>query len=149
MPPGANWKEIVISKELTIPKLFLQSAKKYWDRKVAMREKEFGVWRPITWKEYYEKVKRLALGMVSLGLEKGDKVAMIGDNRPEALWAENHSRPLSARRALPGTMNYLRVLGVLRGQQEGGRSPSRDVRFADVKLEATCDLRASGVVPSR
>ena len=88
MSHGGNWKEIEITKDLTIPKLFLQSAKKYWDKKVAMREKEFGIWVPITWKEYYENVKRIALGMVSLGLEKEDKVAMIGDNRPEALWAE-------------------------------------------------------------
>jgi long-chain acyl-CoA synthetase len=53
-----------------------------------MREKEFGIWIPITWKQYYENVKRIALGMVSLGLEREDKVAMIGDNRPEALWCE-------------------------------------------------------------
>ena len=88
MPRAASWKEIEITKDLTIPKLFLQSAKKYWDKKVAMREKEFGIWTPITWKKYYENVKHIALGMVSLGLERGDKVAMIGDNRPEALWAE-------------------------------------------------------------
>ncbi|MDI6763269.1 MAG: AMP-binding protein [Thermodesulfobacteriota bacterium] len=84
----ANRKEIQITKDLTIPKLFLESAKKYGDKKVAMREKEFGIWIPITWKQYYENVKRISLGMVSLGLERGDKVAMIGDNRPEALWAE-------------------------------------------------------------
>jgi len=88
MLPGDSWKEISIPKDLTIPKLFLQSVKKYGDQKVAMREKEFGVWRPITWKQYYEKVKRIALGMASLGLDRGEKVAMIGDNRPEALWAE-------------------------------------------------------------
>ncbi len=53
-----------------------------------MREKEFGIWRPITWQDYFENVKYLALGLISLGLEEGDKVAMIGDNRPEGLWAE-------------------------------------------------------------
>jgi long-chain acyl-CoA synthetase len=83
-----NWNEIEITKDLTIPKLWLQAAQKYGEKKVAMREKEFGIWVPITWKQYYENVKRIALGMVSLGLESGDKVAMIGDNRPEALWAE-------------------------------------------------------------
>ena len=88
MSHDANWEGIEITKDLTIPKLFLQSAKKYWDKKVAMREKEFGIWVPITWKEYYENVKRIALGMVGLGLEREDKVAMIGDNRPEALWTE-------------------------------------------------------------
>ena len=53
-----------------------------------MREKEFGIWRPFTWQDYHDNVKNLCLGMVSLGLKKGDKVAMIGDNRPEGLWAE-------------------------------------------------------------
>ena len=77
-----------ISKDLTIPKLFYSQAKKYGKDRVAMREKEYGIWRPITWNDYFENVKHIALGLISLGLEEGDKVAMIGDNRPEGLWAE-------------------------------------------------------------
>jgi long-chain acyl-CoA synthetase len=80
--------DIEITKDLTIPKLFLQQCKKYGTNKVAMREKEFGIWIPFTWQDYLENVKSLCLGMVSLGLKRGDKVAMIGDNRPEGLWAE-------------------------------------------------------------
>ncbi|RJR17377.1 MAG: long-chain fatty acid--CoA ligase [Desulfobacteraceae bacterium] len=79
---------IEITKDLTIPKLFVSQCKKYGRNKVAMREKEFGIWIPFTWQDYYDNVKYLCLGMVSLGLKKGDKVAMIGDNRPEGLWAE-------------------------------------------------------------
>lgn len=88
MSAVAERGEIEITKDLTIPKIFLRAAKTCWDKKVAMREKEYGIWVPITWKQYYENVKHIALGMVALGLEKEDKVAMIGDNRPEALWAE-------------------------------------------------------------
>jgi len=77
-----------ITEELTIPQLFLYQCKKYGNNKVAIREKEFGIWRPFTWQDYFEQVKYLCLGMVSLGLKRGDKVAMIGDNRPEGLWAE-------------------------------------------------------------
>jgi len=77
-----------ITKELTIPKLFYEQALNYGKNRVAMREKEFGIWRPISWRRYFDEVKYLALGLVSLGLEDGDKVAMIGDNRPEGLWAE-------------------------------------------------------------
>ncbi len=77
-----------ITKDLTIPKLFYQKAKHYGAAKVAMREKEFGIWRPITWQDYFDHVKRLSLGLVKLGLKPGDKVAMIGDNRPEGLWVE-------------------------------------------------------------
>ncbi len=77
-----------ITKELTIPKLFLKQASKYSDDKIAMREKEFGIWRPITWHDYLENVKYIALGLISIGLKSGDKVSMIGVNRPEGLWAE-------------------------------------------------------------
>ena len=80
--------EVEITADLTIPKLFYEQAGKYGKDRVAMREKEFGIWRPITWQDYLENVKYLALGLISLGLEDGDKVAMIGDNRPEGLWAE-------------------------------------------------------------
>ena len=79
---------IEITKDLTIPKLFVRQCKKYGRNKVAMREKEFGIWIPFTWQDYFENVKNLCLGMVSLDLKRGDKVAMIGDNRPEGLWAE-------------------------------------------------------------
>jgi long-chain acyl-CoA synthetase len=79
---------IEITKDLTIPKLFYEQAEKFGEDRIAMREKEFGIWCPITWQDYFENVKYLALGLVSLGLEEGDKVAMIGDNRPEGLWAE-------------------------------------------------------------
>jgi len=79
---------IEISKDLTIPKLFYQQAQNFGKDRVAMREKEFGIWRPISWQDYFENVKYLALGLISLGLEEGDKVSMIGDNRPEGLWAE-------------------------------------------------------------
>jgi long-chain acyl-CoA synthetase len=81
-------ERVKITEDLTIPQLFLSQCRKYGNKKVAMREKEFGVWLPYTWQDYHDSVKYLCLGMVSLGLKKGDKVAMIGDNRPEGVWAE-------------------------------------------------------------
>ena len=78
---------IEITRELTIPKLFVRKAREYGER-VAIREKEFGVWRPITWAQYLENVRRFSLGLATLGLQKEEKVAMIGENRPEGLFAE-------------------------------------------------------------
>lgn len=78
---------IEITQDLTLPKLLMRQCGKFGD-KVAMREKEFGIWRPVTWKQYLQNVKEITLGLVGLGLEAGDKVIMIGDNRPEALWTE-------------------------------------------------------------
>jgi long-chain acyl-CoA synthetase len=80
--------EIVITKDLTLPKLLVQQCRKYGVGKVAMREKEYGIWRPVTWQQYLDNVKYISLGLVSLGLEPQDKVIMIGDNRPQALWTE-------------------------------------------------------------
>lgn len=81
-------KEITITKDLTLPKLLVQQCRKFGAGKVAMREKEYGIWRPVTWQQYLENVKQITLGLVCLGLEPEDKVIMIGDNRPEALWTE-------------------------------------------------------------
>ncbi|MDI6725365.1 MAG: AMP-binding protein [Smithellaceae bacterium] len=73
---------------LTLPKMFVAAAARFGAEKVALREKEFGIWRPITWQQYLDNVRYIALGLASLGLSRDDKVAMIGDNRPEGLWAE-------------------------------------------------------------
>lgn len=81
-------KKLDITKDLTIPKLFLQKCKKYGNKKVAMREKEYGIWRPYTWEDYYQNVKYLCLGLLRLGIKKGDRIALMGQNRPEGLWTE-------------------------------------------------------------
>jgi long-chain acyl-CoA synthetase len=82
----------------TFPKLLVRNAELFGDRKIAMREKEFGVWQEFSWKEYHDHVKYFSLGMISLGLQAGDKVAIIGDNRPEWVWGEVAAQ---AARAVP------------------------------------------------
>jgi long-chain acyl-CoA synthetase len=74
--------------DVTLPKLLAQNAKKFGDKKIAIREKEFGIWQEITWKDYYENVKALSLGLVSMGFDRGDKIAILGDNRPEWIYTE-------------------------------------------------------------
>ena len=73
--------------DLTIAQMFLARAQVAPD-KVALRRKYLGVWRDITWSDYLRNVKYTCLGLVSLGLEKGDRVAVIGENRPEWLYAD-------------------------------------------------------------
>jgi long-chain acyl-CoA synthetase len=72
----------------TLPKLLLAKAAELGDRRVALREKEFGIWGSVTWRQYVEHVKYFSMGLLSLGLEAGDKIAIIGDNRPEWIYAE-------------------------------------------------------------
>ena len=73
--------------EDTLPKLLVANARKFGD-KVALREKEFGIWQTITWEEFLQRVRNFSLGLISLGLQPEDKIAIIGDNRPEWVIAE-------------------------------------------------------------
>ena len=66
----------------TLPQVFKQCVQKYGDR-VAMRKKEYGLWHDISWTEYYRLAQRAASALLSMGLEKGDCVSIIGDNCPE------------------------------------------------------------------
>ncbi len=74
-------------KQETIPQYLLAQAAKL-PNKTAMREKEFGIWKELTWKQLREEVKSLSIGLKELGFERGDKLAIIGDNRPEWIMAE-------------------------------------------------------------
>jgi long-chain acyl-CoA synthetase len=56
--------------------------------RVGLREKDLGIWKEVSWKEYYEHVKHFCLGAVSLGLTRGDKLAILGDNCREWLYAD-------------------------------------------------------------
>ncbi len=71
--------------DFTIPQLLRWRVKETGD-KIALREKDFGFWNSYTWKEYYNYVRKTALGLEVLGIQKGDKVALIGDNIPEMLF---------------------------------------------------------------
>jgi long-chain acyl-CoA synthetase len=74
--------------ENTLPKLLKKNADKYGDRKIAMRVKDRGIWQRFTWKDYYERVKYFSLGLISLGIKRGDKISILGENKPEIFWAE-------------------------------------------------------------
>lgn len=70
--------------EHTIPQLLRRRVQQAPDR-VALREKDFGIWRTWTWREYYDLVGKTAAGLESLGFAKGDVLALITDNIPEML----------------------------------------------------------------
>ncbi|HSR47838.1 MAG TPA: AMP-binding protein [Anaerolineales bacterium] len=55
---------------------------------IAMRQKDRGIWRAFTWSESYQQVRSLGLGLMALGIDRGDKVCIIGDNDPQYYWAQ-------------------------------------------------------------
>jgi long-chain acyl-CoA synthetase len=70
----------------TFPRLVRENARTRGDR-VAIREKDYGIWQSYTWRDYLEQARLIALGLASLGFRRGDKVAIVGDNRPQLYWA--------------------------------------------------------------
>ena len=71
----------------TVPIAFKKTAEKYGDR-VALRKKEYGLWHDISWNELYCQVKYVGSALISMGLEKGKCVSIIGDNCPEWVIAD-------------------------------------------------------------
>ncbi|MBM7070104.1 AMP-binding protein [Actibacterium sp. 188UL27-1] len=66
----------------SIPALLRRNAQSFGDQP-AYREKEFGIWQAWTWAEALDEVEGIALGLLSLDLQPGEHVAIIGRNRPE------------------------------------------------------------------
>ena len=70
----------------SIPALLAQNVARFGD-KAAYREKEFGIWQAWTWSETAEEIEALALGLMTLDIQPGDHVAIIGRNRPMLYWS--------------------------------------------------------------
>ncbi|NQU61328.1 MAG: AMP-binding protein [Rhodospirillales bacterium] len=70
----------------TFPKLLLENARIRGD-KPASREKDYGIWQTWSWAEVADEIKALSLGLASLGFKAGDKLAIVGDNRPHLYWS--------------------------------------------------------------
>ena len=80
----------------TLPQFLFEHAQKNPDR-IALRERNYGIWQAITWRQYAEHVKYFALGLISLGLKPQETVAIIGDNRPEWVIAELAAQAVGAK----------------------------------------------------
>ncbi|ADI15469.1 AMP-dependent synthetase and ligase [Truepera radiovictrix DSM 17093] len=79
----------------TLPQLLLERAARA-PKAVALRHKHFGVWQERTWGEVESEVRRAALGLLSLGVVPGDRVAVLADNIPEWLLLELAAQSLGA-----------------------------------------------------
>src|SRR4030042_6664274 len=80
--------EQVAQADDTLIRLLVSNYHKYGNKGIAMRRKQLGLWKQYTWKDCYDNVKFFSLGLLRLGFERGDKLAIIGDNSPEGFWAE-------------------------------------------------------------
>src|SRR6201746_1604168 len=79
----------------TYPKLLRLNAREHGGE-IALREKDLGLWRVFTWNDYQARVHDFALGMVELGLGRGDVIGVIGHTRPAWVAAEIATHAIGA-----------------------------------------------------
>ncbi len=84
-----------IAKYDTFPKLLAHNAERFAGRP-AMREKDYGIWQSWSWAEVAAEVRALACGLAARGCNRGDKVAIVGDNRPRLYWSMAAAQALGA-----------------------------------------------------
>jgi long-chain acyl-CoA synthetase len=81
------------TSETTLPRLLRRNAASIGARP-AVREKDRGIWRTFTWAQYYQEVRDFALGLAAHGFNRGDRLSVIGDNRPRLYWAQLSAQSL-------------------------------------------------------
>jgi long-chain acyl-CoA synthetase len=76
-----------VADSTTLPRLLQRNARDLKDRP-AIREKDRGIWQTFTWRDYHDQTRDFALGLAALGFSRGEKLSVIGDNRPRLYWAQ-------------------------------------------------------------
>lgn len=82
----------------TLPQLLLHQAGRFGDN-ILHRKKDFGIWQRFTWNDVVDQVKAFAMGLASMGIKRGQTVAMIGENEPELFWGQYGLQSLGAKGA--------------------------------------------------
>jgi long-chain acyl-CoA synthetase len=80
---------------ITIPQLLQQRAMIHGD-KLALREKDYGIWNPYSWNHYYLTARAVALGLLSLGIKPGDRISIAAEDTPEWFYADLGTQMIGA-----------------------------------------------------
>ena len=94
-PDTTSLRSTLQNAAITIPQLLRMRAELHGD-KLALREKDFGIWNRYSWNHYYETARSVALGLLSLGLKPGDRVAIAGEDTPEWFYADLGTQMIGA-----------------------------------------------------
>jgi len=94
-PDTASLRRTLQDAAITIPQLLRRRAELHGDR-LALREKEYGIWNRYSWRHYYETAHLVALGLMALGIKPGDRVAIAGENTPEWFYADLGTQMIGA-----------------------------------------------------
>jgi long-chain acyl-CoA synthetase len=126
--------------KLTFPQILAKQAKRWGSKRVAIREKAYGIWEPYTWHEYLDYVKHVALGLLSLGLKRGEFIGIITDNHPEWLFSELGAQSLGAYTLNLYTSSVTKELTFGLNRIQAAYVVAQDQEQVDKLLEAQKEL---------
>ena len=126
--------------QYTLPQMLEKQARVLGSERIAIREKNFGIWQAYTWKDYLEYTKKVALGLASLGLKRGRNVGIITNNRPEWLFTELGAQSLGAITLNLFTSAVAKELAFGLGRVQAEYVIAEDQEQVDKLLEVKEDL---------
>ncbi|MBW1714685.1 MAG: AMP-binding protein [Deltaproteobacteria bacterium] len=82
--------------QYTLPQMLEKQSRELGSKRVAIREKNFGIWQAYNWDDYLQYTKKVALGLAALGLKRGDNISILTNNHPEWLFTELGAQSIGA-----------------------------------------------------
>jgi len=95
-PEEISQEDVLSLTRFTFPQILFRQADRLDKKRIAIREKAYGIWQSYNWKDYLGYVKRTCLGLLSIGLKRTENVGLILDNHPEWLFSELGAQAMGA-----------------------------------------------------
>lgn len=94
-PSAGDLNARLTATDITLPQLLRHRARERGDA-LAIREKDYGIWKRFTWRHYSDTARLVAFGLLSLGVKGGDRIAIASENTPEWFYADLGAEMLGA-----------------------------------------------------
>ncbi len=121
--------------EYTLPQILAKQAERLGSSKKAIRKKTLGIWEALSWQDYLNYTKKTAIGLMKLGLKRGDRVAIVTNNEPEWLFSELGSQALGASTVNMFTTSVATEIATVLQQIEASFVIAQDQEQVDKLLE--------------
>ena len=121
--------------QYTLPQILFKQAKELGTRKIAIREKMYGIWQAYNWDDYFRYTKNVALGLFALGLKRGENVGIISDNHPEWLFSELGAQAIGAITVNLFTSSVAKELATMLNRIQATYVVAQDQEQVDKLLE--------------
>jgi long-chain acyl-CoA synthetase len=121
--------------QYTLPQILFKQAQELGTKRIAIREKMFGIWLAYSWEEYLSYTKHVALGLLALGLKRGENIGIITDNHPEWLFSEMGAQAIGAITVNLFTSSIAKELAIMLNRIQASYVVAQDQEQVDKLLE--------------